>query len=326
VPDILRPRRLNPGDTVAIAAPSGPFIESRRHELDAAVAELEAMGFRVRLSALVESASRTFWRSAPPEDQAAELNALLADPDVRAIVAFTGGNAATGYLDRLDYSAVLADPKPILGFSDITAIHLAVHSRTGLVGFHGDMAAVGFGSTWRDASPERRAVLRELYTGLLTGAVDHVALPAERVWETWRPGRAEGRLIGGIMDRFVRLQASPLALAPERFDGAILFWEEVGRNLGHIWNDLHVLRMSGVLDRIAGMAVGPLAHIAMPPDHYGPVTVKDVVLDVLGDRGIPVLGNVDFGHTGPNLPMPIGVRAALDADARGLTLLESPVA
>ncbi|HEU5127272.1 MAG TPA: LD-carboxypeptidase [Glycomyces sp.] len=321
----LRPKRLHPGDTVVIAAPSGPFIPSRRDELDAAVETVKEMGFTPKRSGLVESAARHFWNAGTPAEQAAEFNALLADPEVRAIVPFAGGNGTTGYLDRIDYDAVRADPKPLLGFSDITALHLALHSQTGLVGLHSDFAGIGFGATWRNAAPERRTALLDLYRGLLTGEITEVALPAETPWETWRPGAATGRLVGGLLDRLVRLQATPYALAPERFDGAVFFWEEVGRPIGHIWNDLHTLRMHGVFDRVAAMVVGIPARIEGPPEQYGTATIEDVVLDALADYRFPILAGVDFGHTGPNLPMPIGLRAAVDADSHLVKLLESPV-
>ncbi len=322
----LRPKRLHPGDTVAIAAPSGPALPERRHQLDAAVAELEAMGFRVRLSTLVESGEHHFWRSAPPAVQAAELNGLLNDPEVRAIVPFAGGNATTAYLDRIDYDAVRRDPKPLLGFSDISALHLAIHSQTGLVGFHADFAAIGFGETWTTAAPQRHAALRALYRDLLTGKLDETPLPADNTWETWKPGAATGRLVGGLLDRLINVQASPYALAPETWDGAVFFWEDVGRNLGHVWNQLHVLRMQGVFDRIGAMVVGIPRDITdrdLPDGTL--VGVKDIVLDVSGDYDFPILAGVDFGHTGPNLPMPIGTLAGVDATARELRLLESPV-
>jgi muramoyltetrapeptide carboxypeptidase len=259
--------------------------------------------------------------------QAAELNALLNDPEVRAIVPFSGGNATTAYLDRLDYAAVCRDPKPLLGFSDITALHLAFHSQTGLVGFHADFAPGFSGRFWEGASAQRHREIRDLVGGLLTGDIREVLLPADEPWETWKPGAATGRLVGGLLDRLINVQASPYALAPETWDGAVFFWEDVGRNLGHVWNQLHVLRMQGVFDRCGAMVVGIPADISdrdLPDGRL--VGVKDIVLDVLGDYDFPVLGGVDFGHTGPNLPMPIGTLAAVDATARELRLLESPVA
>lgn len=321
----LRPKRLQPGDTIAIAAPSGPAPLERHHELHAAVAVLQDLGFRARVTPLVASADQHFWRAAPPEVQAAELNGLLADPEVRAIIAFNGGNGTTAYLDRIDYDAVRRDPKPLLGYSDITALHLALHSQTGLVGFHADLAH-GFSGVHWPQSPERHAAIRDLVFGLLTGKIDDVSLPAENTWETWKPGKATGRLVGGLLDRLINVQASPYAFAPETWDGAVFFWEDVGRNLGHVWNQLHVLRMQGVFDRVSAMVVGIPLDVAIPDEAPGgPVSVREVVLDVLGDIRIPVLAGVDFGHTGPNLPMPIGARAEVDATARTLRLLESPV-
>jgi muramoyltetrapeptide carboxypeptidase len=325
--ELLRPQRLSPGDTIAIAALSGPALPERRDMLAGAVAAFERMGFAVRLTGLVESGGHHFWRSAPPEAQAEEFNALLADPEIRAIVPFTGGNATTAYLDRIDYDAIRRDPKPLLGFSDITALHLACHSQTGLVGMHADFAPAFSGLFWSDAAPGRQAEVDALVLGLLTGAIDDVVLPAGGDWATWKPGRATGRLVGGLLDRLINVQASPYALAPEAWDGAVFFWEDVGRNLGHVWNQLHVLRMQGVFDRIAAMVVGIPSGISDRdlPDGTA-VGVGDVVLDVLADYDFPVLAGVDFGHTGPNLPMPIGTLAAVDATSHQLRLLESPVA
>jgi muramoyltetrapeptide carboxypeptidase len=322
----LRPKRLQRGDTIAIAALSGPVLPEDRDDLDAATAAFEAMGFRVRHTELVASGAHHFWRSAPPAVQAAELNALLNDPAIRAIVPFAGGNGTSAYLDRIDYGAIRRDPKPLLGFSDITALHLACHSQTGLVGFHTDLAAAFGGRFWQDASSARHREIRDLVAGLLTGDLHEVTLPADQPWETWRPGAATGRLVGGLLDRLINVQASPYALAPETWDGAIFFWEDVGRNLGHVWNQLHVLRMQGVFDRCGAMVVGIPTDI---PDRDVPdgrlVGVKDIVLDVLAEYDLPVLAGVDFGHTGPNLPLPVGTLAAVDATARELRLLESPV-
>ena len=149
-------------------------------------------------------------------------------------------------------------------------------------------------------------------------------LPAGSPWECWRSGRAEGPLIGGLLNRLVRIQATPFALSPAHFDGAILFWEEVATSTAAIWTDLHVLRHAGVFDRIAGMVVGTPAEVT--PADGGPDTLREVVLDVIGSHEFPVLAHVDFGHTSPNLPMPIGVRAEMDAEALTLSLLESAVA
>ncbi|MEV6973176.1 LD-carboxypeptidase [Kitasatospora sp. NPDC093806] len=324
LPQLLRPRALGPGDLVVIASLSGPLPAAREPNVEQTVAVFERMGFRVRRAPLLEAGRRHWWSAAPPAEIAGELNALLRDLEVRAIVASDGGQTALGYLDLIDVEAIRADPKPILGYSDISLLHLVLHARTGLVGFHADMAVPGFGGHWQCAPAPRRAELAALYSRLLTGPEAIGALPAGPSWKCWRPGRAEGPLIGGVLNRIVLAQATPYALALERFDGAVLFWEEAGGLASHVWSYLQVLRHSGILDRIAGMVVG-VPHGIGGLDPGASPTLREIVLDVLGDRDIPVLGNVDFGHAGPNLPMPVGIRAGLDARRRTLSLLEPAV-
>ncbi|MEU0249778.1 S66 peptidase family protein [Streptomyces sp. NPDC006235] len=321
-PQPLRPRALRPGDLVVIASLSGPLHAVCEPDLEQAVVVLERMGFRVRRAPLLVGGRHRWWSAARPAEIAEELNALLRDPEVRAIIAHDGGQTALGYLDLIDFEAITAGPKPILGFSDISLLHLVLYARTGLVGFHTDMATPGLGGHWQRATAARRAELEELYSTLLTGTEPIGALPATPTWECWRAGRTEGRLIGGVINRIVLNQATSYALPLEWFDGAVLFWEEAGGLAAYVWSYLQVLRHAGILDRISGMVVGiPDGIDGLDSPDTSP-TLREIVLDVLGDRDIPVLGNVEFGHAGPNLPMPVGIRVALDAQQRTLSLLE----
>lgn len=323
MPSILRPKALREGDLVAVAALSGGLDEEGAPLLERGVEVVRQMGFAVHISPLVDLERQWWWAAAPPREVADEFNRLLRDPQIRAILALTGGGMPFSYLDLIDVDAVRADPKPILGMSDISTLHLALHARTGLVSLHTEIVTHGFGE-WHEADETRRKELADVYLRVLTSAEAPGALPAGRSWEPWGPGQARGPLIGGMLNRLVRIQATPFALEPERFDGAILFWEEAFTNTPRVWNDLHVLRQAGVLDRIAGMVVGSPFLVEEP--EVGPATFRELVLEVLGHRAIPVLGNVDIGHDGPNLPMPLGVRAELDADAVSLSLLEPAVA
>jgi muramoyltetrapeptide carboxypeptidase len=325
LPQLLRPRALAPGDLVVIAPLSGPLHAVYEPDLAQAVVALERMGFRVRRAPLLEAGRHHWWSAAAPAEIAEEFNALLRDPEVRAIIAHDGGQTALGYLDLIDFEAITADPKPILGFSDISLLHLVLYARTGLVGFHTDLATPGLGGHWQRATAARQAELEKLYTTLLTGTEPIGALPATPSWECWRAGRAEGRLIGGVINRIVLNQATPYALPLEQFDGAVLFWEEAGGLAAYVWSYLQVLRHAGILDRISGMVVGIPDGIDGLDSPDASPTLREIVLDVLGDRDIPVLGNVEFGHAGPNLPMPVGIRVALDAQQGSLSLLEPAV-
>ncbi len=319
---ILRPKALRPGDLVTVAALSSGLELSEAALYEAGLETIRSMGFQVRVSPLIELDRHWWWSAARPREIGDELNRLLRDPEVRAIVALTGGRTTLSYLDLVDYDAVRADPKPLIGFSDIDALHLALHSKTGLVSVHGDMASHGLG-LWPEAEADRRAELKDMYRRVLTSTVAPGILAPGGTWESWRSGRAQGPLLGGMLNRLIAVQATPYALAPYRFDGAILFWEELATSFATIWNWLHVLRYEGLLDRISGMVVGTQTDVSPSPG--GPDELREIVLDVLADRDIPVLANVDIGHNPPNVPMPLGVRAEVDADGRTLSLLEPAV-
>jgi muramoyltetrapeptide carboxypeptidase len=321
--ELLRPRALGTGDLVVIASLSGPLLAQFEPDLQEAERTLEGMGFRVRRAPLLQVSPAHWWSAARPERIAEELNALLRDDQVRAIIAHDGGQTAFGYLDLIDVEAVRADPKPVLGYSDISLLHVVLHRRTGLVGFHADLATPGLGGVWRRVPAARRAELEDLYRRLLTRSEPIGALPASPSWECWRPGRAEGPLIGGVINRIALVQATRYALPVERFQGAILFWEEMGGHVSHVWTYLQVLRHAGILDRIGGMVVGVPHAIGGLEDPQSSPSLHEVVLDVLGDRDIPILAGVEFGHAGPNLPMPLGVRAAVDAARRRLALVQA---
>jgi muramoyltetrapeptide carboxypeptidase LdcA involved in peptidoglycan recycling len=322
VPSIVRPKAVRPGDVVALAALSGGLEEGEASLFERGVEAIEQMGFEVQVSPLVDLDRRWWWAAASPPEVAEEFNRLLRDPEVRAIFALTGGRLALSYLDQIDFEAVRADPKPLLGFSDISTLHLALHARTGVVSLHSDCVTHGFGY-WHESDDARRKELEDVYLRVLTGDGAPGVLPPGRPWESWRSGRAQGPLVGGMLNRLVRVQTTSYALTPEHFNGAILFWEEAFTSTSVVWNDLHVLRHAGVLDRIAGMIVG--APFEVEPTEGGPDTLREIVLDALGERDIPVLGNVDVGHDPPNLPMPLGVRAEVDAEALTLSLPEPAV-
>jgi len=319
--EIIRPPALQPGDTVAVTALSGQMEESDRDMYERGVAEIEALGLKVR-PALVGVEQVWWWASAPPREVGRVVNELFRDPEIRAIWALAGGRFVLSYLDVLDYDLIAANPKPVIGMSDITSVNLAIHSRTGLVTFMADAVLFGTGE-WQDLPGGGRARQADAYRRVLMSTEPAGSLPALSTWETWRPGRAEGHLLGGLLHRLMRIQASPYVLSQDRFDGAILFLEDLAIPTINFWHDLQVLRQWGVFDRIAGLVIGPVETVTVMPE--APKTLREVVLDVVGERDIPILGNVNIGHAGPNLPLPLGVRAAMDADALTIDLLEPAV-
>ena len=322
MPTVIHPPALKPGDLIAVAALSGGHENDVMAEYDRGVAEIEAMGFRVRPSPLTDASKAWWWGAARPAEVGRELRDLFADPDVRAVWSLVGGRFALSYLDAIDYDVIAANAKPLIGMSDISVLDLAIHSTTGLVTFHADSLVFGV-SEWHELPGDGRARQADAYRRVLTSTDPVGALPALSDWESWRPGRAQGPLIGAMLNRFVKVQASPWAVAPESFDGAILFLEDYNTPTINVWNDLQVLRLAGAFDRIVGLIVGPVDGISILEGTTQ--TLREVVDDVVGDRDIPILANVNCGHSGPNVPLPLGVRAAIDADARTIELVEAAV-
>jgi muramoyltetrapeptide carboxypeptidase len=320
---LLKPPALRTGDTIGIIAPSFPLLPAWRADYERGKEMLRTLGFAVkegRTMGLIR-----YWAAGTPQDQADDINAMFADPEVKAIIAHTGGFPGMSVLDRIDYAAIRANPKPFLGMSDITLYHLAFFARCGLVGFHADTLTDMLGGIWPHLDADRRDYVMELYRHMLTNPAPIGSFKAARPWECWRPGRARGPLIGGCLKRITALAATPYFPPLEAFDGAILFWEEIGREIWDLSIDLYILKYRGILDRISGMLIGKLTWINENFEGIEYPTVRQLVFDVVGDYSFPIMANVDFGHQIANLPLPIGVEAMFDAEAASLALTEAPV-
>ena len=236
-----------------------------------------------------------------------ELEAAIDDPDVDAIVAARGGYGAMRIAGAVDPARVTARPKLLVGFSDVTALH-ALWARAGVASLHGSMvAALGRGSEgslarWVDAVEGRGE--RPRFDQL-------VPLGATR-------GEAEGVVLGGNLALLAAMTGTPLAPSLE---GAILFIEDVGEAPYRVDRMLTQLRLSGALDRVAGVLIGAFTRCAPGPDG---ARVEDVLAERLGGLGVPVLAGVPTGHVDDPLELPLGARARMDT--RGcVTFLEHPV-
>jgi muramoyltetrapeptide carboxypeptidase len=164
---LLKPPTLRRGDTVGVVAPSFPLLPAWREDYERGKATLRELGFSVREGRTI--GLRRYWAAGTPQDQADDINAMFADPEVRAIIAHSGGFPGMSVLDRVDYAAIRAHPKPFLGYSDITLYHLAFFARCGLVGLHADTLTDGLGRAWSRLDADRREYLTGLYRRVLTG-------------------------------------------------------------------------------------------------------------------------------------------------------------
>jgi muramoyltetrapeptide carboxypeptidase len=315
-PAPIRPARLRPGDLVGLVAPSAAIVDSE--PVDIARESLEAMGLRVREGAHLRH--RRGYLAGTDEERARDVNAMIRDPDVRGIYAIRGGWGAARIVDRLDYDALARDPKVVAGYSDITALHSAIHARTGLVTFHAPIAA----SSWAPFPYEHfRRVVFGGEAATLGPAPDtgETLIPQQHRVRTLRPGRARGPLLGGNLTVLAHLVGTPYV--PD-FDGAILFLEDVDEAPYRVDRMLTQLRLAGILGRIAGFVFGRCTNCE-PRDGYGSLTLEEILTDHVAPLGVPAWFNAMIGHIQDQWTVPVGIEAEIDAEAGTVRLLEPAV-
>jgi len=297
---MLKPTALRRGDLVGIVSPGAAVDDI---DLNAGVRVLEAAGFRVR----VGSAARRKhgYLAGTDEERRADLQAMFADPEVRAIVAARGGYGSGRLLPGFDLAAAVADPKIFVGHSDITFLLTALQEQARLVVFHGPMAA-GLAH-----QPEAAVHL----TAVLRGERPVWQHAAQSVVQG---GIAEGILSGGCLSILVAMLGTPWA--PTTRD-RILFLEEVNEKPYRIDRMLTQLRQAGLFDQVAGVVFGEMAGCVAGPNER--VTVRDVIAEAFAAAPYPVAFGLPSGHGRGILTLPFGVRARLAGER--LTLLEAPL-
>ncbi len=315
---LLRPRRLQPGDTLALVAPSAAIYEREPHRM--AVETLLALGFKVREAPHLRARRGQF--AGTDAERAGDLNALFADPAVQGILALTGGSGGNRILPLLDYETIRRNPKFLGGFSDTTAIINAVHARTGLVTFH---CPVGV-SEWNAFSTEHwRGTVVEAREMLLSNPVerdDHVVPRTNRI-TTLRGGKARGPILGGNLAVLTSMAGSPYWPA---FDGAILFLEDINEYIYRVDRMLSTLMLSGVLGRVAGVVLGAFTKCEPGDGNYGTLTLDEVFDDYLLPLKVPVYRGAMIGHIKRKFTLPLGLPVEMDADAGTLRYLQPAVA
>ncbi len=303
-----RPRALRAGDLLGIAAPSGAFDAAL---LSKGVAELESLGFRVRVSEGVHERAR--FAAGTAERRRDELRALFEDDDVAGIVCARGGAGAIHLLPALDPLIAQRHPKALVGCSDVTFLHLALNA-LGLVTFHGPMAAGDIGRGTYD---------RDSFWRALTGEGGPWATEADDLLAL-RPGHGRGRLLGGCLSVLSSAAGTPWAFQPDR-DGTLLFLEDVAEPPYRIDRHLRQLRAAGAFDGVNGVVFGDMPKCAPPRD--AAFTLEEVILDALDGLDVPVALGLSSGHVASGaLTLPLGVpaRLACGGEAR-LELLEPGV-
>ena len=251
-------------------------------------------------------------------ERAPALKAMSADREVRAVVCTRGGSGAARLLPLLDYDAIRRNPKVLLGYSDITALHNAIQAKTGLVTFHGP---IGSGSWNRFNVDQFQRVFfdRELLEYRNKVEPGDELVPRRNRTVTITGGKARGELAGGNLTVLTALAGSPYL--PD-FRGKILFLEDVSEAPYRIDRMFSTLKLSGVLDQVAGVIFGECTDCD-PGNGYGSLTLDQIFHDHLVPLGVPVYRGAMIGHIREQFIVPVGGRVEMDADAGTFRLLES---
>lgn len=295
------PSELKKGGTVALVSPSSPLSE--QENVDLLAAAVEELGYRVRIGASCRGAASCGYSAASPELRAADLHSAFADPGVDAIWCTRGGSTAWQLLPLLDAELIRANPKPLIGFSDVTTLHLFLQQRCGLVSYHGPTANRTL--RWKEGKDTFSwpALLAALEMGEELPILDP---PGEEI-ALLRPGRAEGELIGGNLSLVAASVGTPWQVESA---GRILFLEDVGEAVYSLERMLCKLKYAGILDAASGILLGAFTSCrnAYRSD-YGP---EALLRDFFADHGKPVLYNCRSAHCDPMLTLPMGARCVME--------------
>ncbi|MDY0097472.1 MAG: LD-carboxypeptidase [Candidatus Dojkabacteria bacterium] len=324
----IKPFALRNGDTIGVVAPAYPFPSNDQQEYFQSYlkgkTEIERMGFKIKES--VNLKAREWWRAGTPKQRADDINSMYNDPEIKAIIAHDGGNDCISILEYFDYDLIAKNPKPFIGFSNITNIHSALYTKIGLVGFHMGLLTYELGNYWQISDEKIKNKGANYFKQVLTNTELLEQIEPLTEWETWKEGQTQGKLFGGNLSMLDSLIGTPYFPKLEDLQGCIFFWEIDNSPSYRIERVLTHLKYLGLFDVISGMIVGKLVDIkdTAQGDLVEP-THKEIVLSILKDYSFPILAEVDFGHKMVQIPMLIGLETSVDATNKKFKYLESAV-
>lgn len=297
------PGALRPGGTIAVLAISSP---SKIDRIEAAARVLEAKGYRVLLAPNIAESERTYL-AGTDGIRLESLNGALRDGSVDALMFARGGYGAMRILEGVDWSALRENPRPVIGYSDLTALHQAIARETGVISFHGPMLNFDI---HEGLSPQSDDWLWSMLGG--DAPLVHRFEPAQVV----SPGRADAMLFGGCLSLTAALLGTPYDFW---IDEGIWFWEDVDEPAYRLDRMLTTLRLAGRLQTIRGVMIGRLKDCGDEGE------IASLLTAFFGSSGIPVIRDLPFGHHGDNLLMPVGARCRIDTAAMTLEFPEPVV-
>ncbi len=296
-PRSVRPGRLSAGDTIGIVAPASPFDKaSFQNGIDA----IHSMGFATKIDP--RAYHGVGYLAGEDAQRADQVNAMFGDDDVQAVMCARGGYGSLRILERLDYKLMAVHPKPLIGFSDITALHQAAYQKCRLATFHGP--------TVTTLGKSDEATRRSWLDALTQKNTATVAIAQESFLKT---GTAQGILVGGNLTVLSHLIGTPYWIS---LKDKLLVIEDVGEAAYRIDRMLFQMKMAGLLDGLAGLVMGNFERCG------DPASIQHVAKALLQGMDIPIAVGLPVGHGDTNLTLILGAPARLDSDAGELAFLK----
>ncbi|BAY24499.1 peptidase U61 LD-carboxypeptidase A [Calothrix sp. NIES-2100] len=304
---ILKPPRLQIGDTVGLIAPAG-IVD--KQDVETAQQNIADLGLKVKLGKHI--LDRYGYLAGKDRDRAFDLNAMFADQSVKAIIAMRGGWGCNRILPLLNYPIIRSHAKILLGYSDITSLLLAINAKSRVITFHGPVAT----STWNQFTLDY--VQRILFAG--EAVTMQNPTNNEVQFSPIAPGKAKGKLVGGNLSVLAAMLGSPYLPA---WNQSILFLEEIGEDVYRVDRMLTQLKNAGILNRIAGLIFGQCTNCSLGDEPN--FTLMQVLQDHILPLNIPAWYGAAIGHIKDKFTMPVGVNVEINAIAGTIQMLESAV-
>jgi muramoyltetrapeptide carboxypeptidase len=317
--EIIKPKKLLVGGTIGIMAPSSYCLPE---DSENAKIQLEKLGYKVVVHP--QCHARDKMSAGTPAEKVAALHELFADTSIDAIFCLRGGYRATHLLDKLNYQLIKNNPKILMGYSDITALHSAILKKTGLITFHGPVArSMGrLGDDEFATANKGNLAALDFLSGNTSGNLFH-DYPVKIIKE----GAVTGKLWGGNMQLISAMNEAGSKYHPA-FDGAILVIEDISEEISKIDRQLGAWRLRGMFKNLAGLIIGYMTDIKDTPGRVGTFgyDMEHIIREHAAEVQGPIIMNAPFGHEDPNYAFSQGVNAELHAKngSSVLKLLESP--
>ncbi len=291
---MIKPKRLQRGDTIGVVAPSDPIINHNIEELERARIIVENDGFKVKYAKNLFSNTNKY--SSTAKEKADDINSMFADKEVKMIWCAKGGNNSNSVFEYLDYELIKNNPKIICGYSDITSLTNIISQKTGLVTF----SSTNFKTI---ATDQTNYSYKEVLKRFVEGSLE--LGKGQSDYKTIKEGKAEGELIGGNLCLTKNLVVGKYEI---NFTDKILFLEELGfaSEPAFVSKDLYFLKQNNVFDKIKGLWLGNY-------EHESKITLEKIVQDTLENQyNFPIIKSNNFGHTETKTVIPIGTKARID--------------